>query len=138
MKKFISSLMLVASLSLVGCASVPGTPQAPIKQGMVIGIQNTTVSVNDPNLAGTAIGGVAGGVVGHQFGKGNGKTAMTILGALGGAAVGSQVNAQKMVPGYAVTIRGNDGEVVTFNSQNYLSVGQTINYRNQNNRITVY
>ena len=138
MKKFISSLMLVASLSLFGCASVPGTPQAPIKQGMVIGIQNTTISVNDPNLAGAAIGGVAGGVVGNQFGKGNGKKAMTILGALGGAAVGSQVNSQKLVPGYAVTLRGSDGEVVTFNSQNYLPVGQTVNYRNQNNRITLY
>ncbi len=134
MKKFISSLMLVASLSLVGCASVPGTPQTPIKQGMVIGIQNTTISVNDPNLAGAAIGGV----VGNQFGKGNGKKAMTILGALGGAAVGSQVNSQKLVPGYAVTLRGSDGDVVTFNSQNYLPVGQTVNYRNQNNRITLY
>ena len=138
MKKFISSIMLVASLSLVGCASVPGTPPTPIKQGMVIGIQGTTVAVNDPNLAGAAIGGVAGGVVGHQFGKGSGKTAMTILGALGGAAVGSQVNSQKMVPGYAITVRGNDGKVITFNSQNYIPVGQVVNYRNQNNRVTLY
>lgn len=138
MKKFISSVLIVASLSLVGCANIPGNPPAPVKQGMVIGIQNTTVAVNDPNLAGAAIGGVAGGVVGHQFGKGNGKTAMTILGALGGAAVGSQVNSQKMVPGYAITLRGNDGEVITFNSQNYIPVGQVVNYRNQNNHVTLY
>lgn len=133
MKKILASVVLMASL--VGCATVPSTPP---KQGMVIGIQNTTVAVNDPNLAGAAIGGVAGGVVGHQFGKGRGKTAMTVLGALGGAAVGSQVNSQKLVPGYAITVRGNDGEVVTFNSQNYIPVGQVINYRNQNNNITVY
>lgn len=133
MKKIIASVLFM--LSLVGCAVVPTTP---VKQGMVIGIQNTTVAVNDPNLAGAAIGGVAGGVLGHQVGKGRGKTAMTVLGALGGAAVGSQVNAQKLVPGYAITVRGNDGEVVTFNSQNYIPVGQVINYRNQNNNITVY
>lgn len=133
MKKIIASILFM--VSLVGCATVPSTP---VKQGRVIGIQNTTVAVNDPNLAGAAIGGVAGGVVGHQFGKGRGKTAMTVLGALGGAAAGSQVNAQKLVSGYAITIRGNDGEVVTFNSQNYIPVGQVINYRNQNNNITVY
>lgn len=137
MKKFISGFILAVSLSLVGCATT-GSNTSPIKQGMVIGIQNTTVSINDPNLGGAAIGAAAGGVVGHQFGKGDGKTAMTILGALGGAVIGSQVNSQKMVPGYAVTIRGYDGEVFTFNSQNYLSVGQTVNYRNQNNRITLY
>lgn len=137
MKKFISSLILVVSLSLVGCATT-GSNTSPIKQGIVIGIQNTTVSINDPNLGGAAIGAGVGGVIGHQFGKGKGKTAMTVLGVLGGAAIGSQVNSQKMVPGYAVTIRGGDGEVFTFNSQNYLSVGQSVNYRNQNNNITLY
>ena len=35
-----------------------------------------------PNLTG------AGGVVGHQFGKGNCNTAMTVLGAVAGAAAG--------------------------------------------------
>lgn len=130
--------MVIVSLSLVGCANMPGVAPTPMKHGMVIGIQNTTVAVNDPNMAGAAIGGIAGGVVGNQFGKGNGRKAMTLLGALGGAAVGSQVNSQKLVPGYAVTIRGSDGEVVTFNSQNYLNVGQSVNYTNQNNRITLY
>lgn len=147
MKKIICAVMIISSLSLVGCA-YPGPGFAPssapmqapvyIKQGMVIGIQNTTISVNDPNLAGAAIGGVAGGVVGHQMGKGNGKTALTILGALGGAMVGSQVNSEKLVQGYAVTIRGTDGEVLTFNSQNYLPLGMHVNYKNQNNHVTLY
>lgn len=133
MKKLFASIMVMASL--VGCATVPSTPP---KQGMVVGIQNTTMAVNDPNLAGAAIGGIAGGVVGNQFGKGNGKKAMTILGALGGAAVGSQVNAQKLVPGYRITLRANDGEVVNFNSQQYIPVGQIIYYKNINNNITIY
>ena len=143
MKKIISSMVIVTSLVLTGCAVTNPMLSQPsvmpsIKQGMVIGIKDTTISVNDPNLAGAAIGGVAGGVVGHQFGKGNGKTAMTVLGALGGAMVGSQVNSEKLVPGYAVTIRGSDGEVLTFNSQNYLPLGQKVNYRNQNNHVTLY
>lgn len=76
MKKIISSIVIVTSLVLTGCAVTNPMPSQPsvmpsIKQGMVIGIKDTTLSVNDPNLAGAAIGGVAGGVVGHQFGKGN-------------------------------------------------------------------
>lgn len=137
MKKIISSMLIVASLSLVGCANMQ-TNSTPIKQAMVIGVQSTYITINDPNLTGAAVGGITGGVIGHQFGKGNGRTAMTVLGALGGAAVGSQVNAQKTVPGYAVTIRNNEGEVITFNNQNYIPVGQVVNYRNQNNRITLY
>lgn len=136
MKNFLSSFFLAISLTLVGCANIPS--DVPVKQGMVIGIQNTMVVVNDPNLTGAAIGGVAGGVVGHQFGRGNGKTAMTILGALGGAAVGSQVNSHKTIPGYAITVRGNDGQIFTFSSENYIPVGQVINYKNQNNHVTLY
>ena len=40
---------------------------------------------NSDHLIGTIAGGVAGGVVGNQFGGGNGKTALTVLGAVGGA-----------------------------------------------------
>ncbi|HEY0180903.1 MAG TPA: glycine zipper 2TM domain-containing protein [Dokdonella sp.] len=42
-------------------------------------------------IAGTAIGAVAGGVIGHQFGKGKGKTAATAAGAIGGGVVGNKV-----------------------------------------------
>ena len=43
---------------------------------------------NSDHLIGTIAGGVAGGVVGNQFGGGNGKTALTVLGAVGGALAG--------------------------------------------------
>lgn len=41
--------------------------------------------------AGAVIGGIAGGLIGHQIGSGSGNTAATIAGALGGAAVGNEV-----------------------------------------------
>jgi uncharacterized protein YcfJ len=41
--------------------------------------------------AGAVIGGIAGGLIGHQFGSGSGNTAATIAGALGGAAVGNEI-----------------------------------------------
>jgi uncharacterized protein YcfJ len=42
-------------------------------------------------VAGTAIGAIAGGVVGNQFGKGNGKTATTVAGAVAGGVIGNKV-----------------------------------------------
>jgi osmotically inducible lipoprotein OsmB len=45
-----------------------------------------------PNqAAGTLIGGGVGGVLGHQIGSGNGRTAATIGGAILGAGVGSAI-----------------------------------------------
>ena len=40
---------------------------------------------------GTLIGGVAGGLLGSQFGKGEGKLVATGVGALAGALVGGQI-----------------------------------------------
>lgn len=43
------------------------------------------------NLAGAGIGAVAGGLLGHTVGSGNGKTAATAVGAVAGALVGNQL-----------------------------------------------
>lgn len=42
-------------------------------------------------VAGTAIGAVAGGLLGHQVGGGNGKTLATVGGAVAGGYVGNKV-----------------------------------------------
>lgn len=41
--------------------------------------------------AGAAMGAIAGGAVGNQFGGGNGKAAATMLGILGGAILGEKI-----------------------------------------------
>ena len=45
---------------------------------------------NDHNIVGTLIGGAAGGIAGHQIGKGSGRTVATIGGAAGGAYLGNE------------------------------------------------
>jgi uncharacterized protein YcfJ len=40
---------------------------------------------------GTALGAIAGGVIGHQIGSGTGNTAATIAGAVGGGVVGNHL-----------------------------------------------
>ena len=45
---------------------------------------------NDGNIVGAAIGGAAGGLVGHQFGKGKGRDLATIGGVIAGGTAGHQ------------------------------------------------
>ena len=46
----------------------------------------------DLNVPGAIIGGVLGGILGHQVGGGSGKTVATIGGAVGGGALGANVD----------------------------------------------
>jgi len=46
----------------------------------------------DLNVPGAIIGGVLGGILGHQVGGGTGKTVATIGGAVGGGALGANID----------------------------------------------
>lgn len=50
------------------------------------------VAGGGPNVPGAIIGGILGGVIGHQIGGGHGNDVATAIGAIGGAAVGGNVN----------------------------------------------
>jgi len=59
---------------------------------------------------GAVAGGVLGGLVGNQMGKGSGKTAMTVLGAVGGGFAGNAVEKHmKATTVYRVSVRMADG-----------------------------
>jgi len=63
---------------------------------------------------GAVAGGVAGAVVGKQFGHGSGKTAMTILGAAGGAFAGHKIEEKvRSTQRWDVTVRLDDGSYRT-------------------------
>ncbi len=63
---------------------------------------------------GAAAGGVAGAIVGNQFGRGDGRTLMTIAGAAGGAYTGNTIEKQmKKRTAWRVTVRLDDGTVRT-------------------------
>lgn len=63
---------------------------------------------------GAVAGGVTGAVVGSQFGNGNGRTALGILGAAGGAYAGHTIekNVRKRTS-YRITVRMDDGTART-------------------------
>jgi outer membrane lipoprotein SlyB len=63
---------------------------------------------------GAVAGGVLGGVVGHQMGGGKGKTALTVLGAIGGGLAGNEVEKRaRATTVYEVRVRMDDGSVRT-------------------------
>ncbi|SAL56348.1 17 kDa surface antigen [Caballeronia cordobensis] len=67
-----------------------------------------------------AVGGaVAGGVVGNQFGSGGGRTAMTLLGALGGGLAGNSVEKHiRSETDYSVRVRMENGKTRIFTYKN--------------------
>ena len=62
-------------------------------------------------------GGVVGGLVGNRFGGGNGRTALTLLGAAGGAFAGHEIEKSvRSSTSYQMTVRMENGTTRTFNS----------------------
>src|SRR3954463_11736415 len=68
----------------------------------------------DATGLGAVAGGLTGAVVGHQLGNGRGNTAMTVVGAAGGAYAGNEIekNVKKHLV-YRVTVKMDDGSFRT-------------------------
>ena len=68
--------------------------QTPYKVELCKNVQVPTKGADTLNTEGAIIGGIIGGVIGNQFGKGNGKDAMTGIGAMSGAIIGGKKEGQ--------------------------------------------
>lgn len=76
---------------------------------------------------GAIAGGVLGGVVGNQFGGGHGRTALTVVGAAGGALAGNEVEKRaRASTSYDVRVRMEDGSVRTVRLANAPAVGTRV------------
>ena len=87
MLKHLLSLVAIAMLSLPGFATQYQTVQRPRQE-----CWNEQVPTQQ-GYGGALLGGIAGGVLGHQVGGGRGKTAATAIGAVAGAVVGDRISA---------------------------------------------
>jgi outer membrane lipoprotein SlyB len=114
----LSTLMaavLAATAFTGGCAEIApiAVAEAPrVNERIEYGVVESTYIVrggDGPTGAGAVIGGIAGGVVGHQIGGGRGKDVATIAGALGGAYVGNQVERAKQRDHYRVGVLLDSG-----------------------------
>jgi outer membrane lipoprotein SlyB len=85
---------------------------------------------------GAVAGGVVGGAVGSQMGKGNGRTAMTVLGAIGGGFAGHEIEKQARAETvYAVRVRMDDGSVRSFQRAQPVAVGTPVTVQGQTLRV---
>jgi uncharacterized protein YcfJ len=58
-------------------------------------VSHTEPPKDQHRIAGTAIGAIAGGLLGHQVGGGKGKTLATVAGAVGGGYAGNRIQANR-------------------------------------------
>lgn len=90
--------------------------------GVVEAVRSVQVEGNASGL-GAVAGGVTGAIVGNQFGRGGGNTALTLLGAAGGAFAGNSIekNMHRQTV-YRITVRMDDGSFRTISQSHVPSV----------------
>jgi len=103
----------------------PAAAPAPhVAYGRVVNIEVLQTQTNaGPTSGGGAVaGGVVGGVLGHQVGNGNGRTAATVLGVVGGALLGNAIEANNRAPqvyqSYRVSVQTDNGAYRAFDVAN--------------------
>ncbi|MDO9360229.1 MAG: glycine zipper 2TM domain-containing protein [Polaromonas sp.] len=102
------------------------------RQGQVNGVAvgNQTIGL------GTVAGGVVGGLLGNQMGSGKGNTAMTVIGAAGGAFAGNAIEKNmKKVTVYQVRVRMDDGTSRTMDVSSNIAVGSRVVVEGKNLRL---
>lgn len=134
MRKILLSLLVVMG----GCASAPKEPPV-VLYGQVLAVQPHQVVEQKANMTGAVVGGVAGGVVGNQFGKGNGRKAMTALGVVAGAVAGSQVGKSSEVKNVTdLQVKMPDSTVIQVTTNDVgFRTGQTVKITQQGKQATI-
>lgn len=86
---------------------------------------------------GVAGGAVAGGLLGNQVGGGNGKTALTVLGAVGGAFAGNEIEKRvRATTVYDVQVRMEDGSTRTFRRNEPVAAGTRVQVEGSSMRVS--
>ena len=80
--------------------------------GVVESIDLYRAGGGPPTGLGAIIGGIAGGIIGHQFGAGHGNTAATIGGAVAGGLVGNEIERSNPRDRYRIRVRLDNGSVI--------------------------
>ncbi|MEJ5991699.1 glycine zipper 2TM domain-containing protein [Ramlibacter sp. PS3R-8] len=99
----------------------PSGPVVATDSGRIVNIEYLPVGAvyrQAPNPMGAVVGGIAGALIGNQFGSGGARAASTVLGGVAGASVGHAIaynNAGVVTqPGYRITMRSDQGYVRTY------------------------
>ena len=119
----------IAEPALVAQASLPAVPAGVF--GTVESVKEVTTPGDGRSGVGAIGGGIAGALLGNQFGHGTGRSIMTVLGAAGGALAGKEIEKQhNATKRWDVTVRMDDGSYRTLSSQSlpYWHAGNRVRF----------
>ncbi|HBI84423.1 glycine zipper 2TM domain-containing protein [Orrella sp. NBD-18] len=130
LKRLVTSL--IALMMLVGLtACAPSGPAAPveIRKGVIEQINATEIKNSHETGVGAVVGGLGGLGVGALIGSGTGKAVAMVLGAIGGAVAGNEIQKHydKPVAGQQIFVRTSNGVLVSVTQPTgNLRVGQHV------------
>lgn len=114
-------------------------PAAPVATCATCGVVESVLAVKHKGQGtglGAVAGGVVGGVVGNQIGKGDGRKAMTVIGAVGGGFAGHEIEKHARAETvYSIRVRMNDGKLRTLTRPQPLAVGTRVTVQGQTLRV---
>ena len=127
-----------------GTAATGVTADAGVRYARVVGVEPVRSSSNNPRqvcrdetvthtappkdqhrIVGTAIGAVAGGLLGNQVGGGKGKTLATVAGAVGGGYAGNRIEASRQQSQVTTSV---ERKCTTVNDTSSKIVGYDVKY----------
>jgi len=114
-QKFTSYLSaLVFALALTACAT-PGPGEVEIRSGVIEQITVVDMQSNHTPGIGAVVGGLAGLGIGSLIGAGTGRDVAMVLGTVGGALAGNEVQKKydQPVPGQQIIVRTSNGVLVS-------------------------
>ena len=99
-----------------------------VEYGVVEGLDLYREGSAAPTGLGAIIGGIAGGIIGHQFGAGSGNTAATIGGAVVGGLAGNEIQKSTGRDRYRIRVRLDSGGTLMLNDigEGELRVGDRV------------
>ena len=116
-QKFTSYFSALALGLLLTACAVPGTPQGELEIRSGVIEQISLVQIESAHQAGVGAvgGGLAGLGIGSLIGGGTGRDVAMVLGAVGGAYAGNEVqkNYDKPVQGQQVIVRASNGVLIS-------------------------
>ncbi len=119
---------LMMALGLAACTPAPTGP-VEIRSGVIEQINATQIASNHDTGVGAVLGGLGGLGVGALIGSGTGKAVAMVLGAIGGAVGGNEIQKHydKPVEGQQIFVRTSSGVLVSVTQPTgNLRVGQAV------------
>jgi outer membrane lipoprotein SlyB len=108
--------LMVVMLLLTGCAAMGGSQpgEMEIRSGVIEQIDNVQIESNHHQGVGAVAGGLAGLGLGSLIGGGTGRDVAMVLGAVGGAVAGNEVQKKYDAPkpGQKIIVRTSSGVLV--------------------------